>query len=319
MDSLKHQKKSIYNCIPVEAIQERDIDFLLLEEIKCNKDFINWFVSKILGEGIKFELLKAWHSISSDGMGQSDVVFKIDSSGKTILFLIENKLNADFQPEQANRYHTRGNSFMNRQECDEYNTILFAPQKYQSRTNGFHYHISYEDLRDWFLNQNNLGSRGLFKVEMLNAAIEKLRRGYTPIINDAATKFRWEYYNYANEKYPKLKMSRPKNELPRKTGFMRFKPLDAYLLKQEFIIHKQFGTVDLQLRRFENNLELFKQKFQQTFTKEMKPVITGKSVSLRIEVPQINIVRDFEEQKPKIEIALQKAIVLYNWAMRNLK
>ena len=32
------------NYLPIESIQERDIDLLLLEEFNCNEDFIQWFV-----------------------------------------------------------------------------------------------------------------------------------------------------------------------------------------------------------------------------------------------------------------------------------
>lgn len=34
------------NILPVESIQERDIDLILLEEFNVEKSFCNWFIDK---------------------------------------------------------------------------------------------------------------------------------------------------------------------------------------------------------------------------------------------------------------------------------
>ncbi|MBS9525943.1 hypothetical protein KI659_18120 [Litoribacter alkaliphilus] len=50
----------------------------------------------------------------------------------------------------------------------------------------------------------------------------------------------------------------------------------------------------------------------------MKLVITGKSASLLIKVPRIEVREDFEEQLPKVEEALQRVKEVYEWGRENL-
>ena len=102
------QKKSS-GIIPVEAVQERDTDLLILEEIKCNSSFTNWLLKKTIGLITKYELIGAWHSLTQVGLGESDLAFIIQTAKRTILFFIENKVDSDFQPNQATRYRIRGN------------------------------------------------------------------------------------------------------------------------------------------------------------------------------------------------------------------
>ncbi len=51
----------------------------------------------------------------------------------------------------------------------------------------------------------------------------------------------------------------------------------------------------------------------------MEIVKTGKSHSIRIKTTPVNIEEDFEKQLPEIEEALQKVLILFNWAQKNLK
>lgn len=89
--------------ISFKAIRERDTDMLLLEELKCNRSFSDWFNKKIIGYKGKYKVEGGWHSINHSGLGESDIVFKISFKKETILFLIENKIDTDFMPDQAKR------------------------------------------------------------------------------------------------------------------------------------------------------------------------------------------------------------------------
>lgn len=55
-----------------------------------------------------------------------------------------------------------------------------------------------------------------------------------------------------------------------------------------------------------------------TFSDEMEIVQTGKSVSLRIKVPNIVMQENFNEQLENIKIALKKVETLYEWCKKNL-
>jgi hypothetical protein len=313
------KKIELSNLIPVEAVQERDTDLLILEEINCNRNFTDWLLEKTIGHKIKYDLIGAWHSLTQVSLGESDLAFIVRKERKMILFLIENKVGADFRPDQATRYKERGKQKKDNGECDEFYTILFAPKQYIKINSDFDFYLEYEEVKNWFLQQTNLGNRAIYKATILEIAIEKLRRGYTPIINKAATDFRWAYYNYAEKHFPHLKMKKPKIELPQKTGFIRFKPTDVALQNGDFIIHKVRGDVDLRLARHAENFGDLINKYQTTLTEEMEIVQTGKSVSLRIKVPNLVMQRNFNEQLEYIDIALKKVETLYEWGKKNLK
>lgn len=302
--------------ISFKAIRERDTDMLLLEELKCNRSFSDWFLKKTLNRKMRYKFVEAWHSITHSGLGESDIVFKIRSNKETVLFLIENKLDTAFMPDQAKRYRKRGDDKLSSGECTSYYTVLFAPASYIHRNDDFDFYLEYEEVRDWFMSDNGMGDRGKFKADILKIAIERLRRGYTAIINKDTTKFKWDYYIYIERNYPFLKMKRPKEQMPKRTGFMRFQPDGLGLRKNEYLIHKKRGDVDLQLSETKKGIKI---KYRKLLLKGMEIVKTGKSYSIRLKTTPIDIEGDFEEQLPEIKEAIKKVIILYDWAKKNLK
>lgn len=304
--------------IPVEAVQERDIDLLILEELKCNPKFTGWILSETIDLKENYEFIGAWHSLSQVGLGESDLAFKIKTKSELILFLIENKIDADFQPDQANRYRQRGQKRVENRECDIFYTILVAPKNYIVRNDDFDFYIEYEAIKDWFITQSGLGDRATYKAEVLEIAIEKLRRGYTAIVDERATKFWWAYYNFANENYPHLKMKKPQAGIPKGSSFIIFEPSDIGLGKRDLIIHKGYGVVDLQLAGKGDEINSLVEMFQNTLSEDMEIVKANKSASIRIKVEAIDVTKDFNEQKEIIANALDKADRLYHWAKDNL-
>ena len=90
----------------VEAVTERDIDLLLLEELNVSDDFSTWFYSAITKNNDKPSSKGAWHSITDPDFGESDLVVIYDNG---LAILIENKIDAIEQPQQGRRYKARGN------------------------------------------------------------------------------------------------------------------------------------------------------------------------------------------------------------------
>jgi len=312
-------KKKLSDMIPVEAVQERDTDLLVLEELKCNRNFTDWFLTKTIGQVGNYDFIGAWHSLSQVGLGESDLAFKIKTETQEIIFLLENKIDTDFQPNQAVRYRQRGQKRIEDGECDKFHTILLAPKKYIILNDDFDFYIEYEEIREWFLQQDDLGDRAKYKADVLEIAIEKLRRGYSPIIDEGATGFWWNYYHYANEHYPHLKMRKPPAGIPKGSSFMIFEPTDIRLDKGDQIIHKGYGVVDLQLAGRGDQLDVLLDKYADRLTDEMEIVQAGKSTSIRIIVDKVDVTKDFNEQMEIIKTAFQKADMLYNWSKENLK
>lgn len=310
--------ESLSNVIPVEAVQERDTDLLVLEELKSNSNFRDWFLSKTIGSIPDYEFEGAWHSLTQVGLGESDLAFIVISENIKTLFLLENKIDADFQPDQAERYRKRGENRIKDGQCDKYYTVLLAPKKYIVRNDDFDYYLEYEEIREWFLQQTDLGERSQYKADVLEIAIEKLRRGYSAIVDEHATNFWWDYYHYANKNYPHLKMRKPPAGIPKGSGFMTFEPTDAGLGKRDQIIHKGYGAVDLQFAGKASEIEDIIAEFSDSLSDEMEIVEAGKSASIRIKIERIDTLGKLQEQMDIVNNALEKADTLYKWAKQNL-
>lgn len=95
----------------VKSITERDIDFIMLEELSINTEFQEWFASRVFGERIFKAQIGAWHSVNDSNLGETDLLFIFESIEESrIALLIENKVDAIPQPKQGERYQLRGKS-----------------------------------------------------------------------------------------------------------------------------------------------------------------------------------------------------------------
>lgn len=89
----------------MEAVAERDIDLLILEVLTVSREFAQWFYQENHLVPPTEGKSKAFHSVSDAELGESDIVVLYDN-GHAIL--IENKIGAIAQKDQARRYQQRG-------------------------------------------------------------------------------------------------------------------------------------------------------------------------------------------------------------------
>jgi hypothetical protein len=115
----------------VASIAERDIDLLIMEELSVSTEFREWFSSRVYGEPIYQSEIGVWHSVSDAQLGESDLVFLFEALDESrIAILIENKIDAQPQPEQGRRYRLRGNKGLKEGHWDQFKTCVVAPSKY---------------------------------------------------------------------------------------------------------------------------------------------------------------------------------------------
>lgn len=89
----------------IASVAERDIDFLLLEELSVSVEFQEWLASRVFNEVIYAAKIGAWHSVSESGLGESDLIFIFSGiDGQRNAVLIENKVDAVPQRKQGLRY-----------------------------------------------------------------------------------------------------------------------------------------------------------------------------------------------------------------------
>lgn len=87
-------------------VYERDMDLLIAEEISCSKQFLHLFLDVL---GIQDASVDNVHLSKSDEDGETDITVVLDIAGKKHGLLIEDKIDATAQPDQAGRYLKRGN------------------------------------------------------------------------------------------------------------------------------------------------------------------------------------------------------------------
>ncbi len=194
--------------IPVEAIQERDVDLILLEELTTDNAFCEWFIKEL---GLPNLTLSngSWRSISDFGLGETDILYSYNSDTKKIFVLIENKLDASFQNEQYDRYFKRAKEYETKKECDIAYVVLVAPELYCENQSEFENYVTYEAIAKRL--EFTGTKRNLFKSKLLQIATEKLRRGYQPVNSVPVQNFWHSYWEYKEKNYPSLIMKKTRN------------------------------------------------------------------------------------------------------------
>ncbi len=89
--------------MPVKRKYERDIDLLLAEEFSVHPAFATWVLTKTKFAGQEAAVVDV-HVSRADVQGESDlIVVFARPTGDRFAILIEDKLNAPLQPDQADR------------------------------------------------------------------------------------------------------------------------------------------------------------------------------------------------------------------------
>ena len=209
----------------IEAVYERDIDLLLVEEFFCDIEFIRHFLRETsIPLPLSIDSVSVTRSVT-DKTGETDIVVEYESLDGPICMLIENKIDANFQPGQIERYGVRKKTI----ESHVY-TLLIAPFDYLKDVVGFDYTVSYEYLIPYF---ETCGRRGKYKIELLRIAIDKLRRGYQPVNDELNLRFQ-KYYFTLVQRTENLIMEEPKVK-PTNSTWIRSKHRKHPMLD---IIHK---------------------------------------------------------------------------------
>jgi hypothetical protein len=123
---------------------------------------------------------------TADAFGEADlVIVYTEQSGKRIAILIENKIQAVFQPRQAERYRQRGEAGNG---WDSFWTCLVAPESYVNRQHSFDSAVTLDSLdqppdeekgispallRDWREIPSEALERGEIRI-LIQQAVEQL-------------------------------------------------------------------------------------------------------------------------------------------------
>jgi hypothetical protein len=197
---------------------ERDVDLLLVEELKCSGDFVHWFVDKlsaIVGSPIKITTSEVTHSKRRTyNRREIDICLALKArSGSPTYLLIENKLDTSEQFEQAESYRAEAELFVKSGEARGAYTVLVCPDAYSRQhrqfSSKFDANISYEEISLYLAERarqsGELGLRLRHRHEILEQAITKSRRGYQAVPLAIIEQFNAKYVALALKECPTLK------------------------------------------------------------------------------------------------------------------
>ena len=191
---------------PIDFITEREVDLLLLMALHSSADFRGFVVSRTLCAGV-VEFLDGWRGVF-DQTGETDLLllFK-DESDRRIAVLIEDKINAPFQPDQSDRYTKRGQDGVARGWWESFVTCLCAPARFGEplrATNAWGVILTYEQI-DAHL-RNSKESFAPFLRRALGCAIEEEYSGGF-VTDRRATAFWQRYRGLCRAEFPDLHMT----------------------------------------------------------------------------------------------------------------
>lgn len=211
---------------------ERDIDLLLVEELYSSRDFVLWMASKV---GMT-KPIRQWDVKHSKQRTRSrreiDIfvdILHVDQSRTALL--IENKIDATEQPDQAESYREELDVLA--PNFDKPAMIIVCPEGYRDRyedfATKFDVCITYQAIRDWFAEaETEAGDEAVLRyrlrAELFDQAIHKHRRGYTAIPDSVVGDFNAKYVKMLSEIAPQIvpgnSMLKPAN--PRESTSMIF-------------------------------------------------------------------------------------------------
>lgn len=293
--------------LPVEAIQERDIDLVLLEELATDPSFGKWFVQELNLPPLSI-VNGAWHSIS-DFSGETDVLFSYNAEGDTIFVLIENKINAAFQKEQFERYEERAGRYIESGKCKAAFSILVAPELYCINQNDFERYISYETIAKYLKNGGT--KRSTFRSQLFKIASEKLRRGYQAVNSIPVQAFWHAYWNYRAENHPSLWMKKP-DIVPQNSDWPML--YDDRVEGVTFFHKLAQGNVDAS---FKADSQTLINQIKANLPENARLIKHSKTFSIRIFSGKIDRTKAFQDQIEPVKNGLKNLEYLRDWVLKN--
>ena len=169
---------------------ERDIDLLIIEELKCSRVFVEWFIGEIARHtGIEesfdcFDVIHSKRRIHT--RREIDITLTLSSGKRRVVALIENKLDTAPQPKQAESYRDEAAALV-AGGADAVWTVLVCPYSYAGQKEGFSAGfdcvVTYEAIATHLSERSEttggeLAARLVHRAKLMDQAVTKARRGY---------------------------------------------------------------------------------------------------------------------------------------------
>lgn len=283
---------------PMQWLRERDIDLLICSELHSGGVLRNIFLGDWKDDIEEFE--GAWVS-HHDVDGESDIVAAFRTENRFVILLIEDKIDAEFQPDQPQRYRSRAERWKASLPVGSaVETVLLAPEEY-SENEGidlFDRMVSYEDVTAALGDSPDPRTR--FLAETLRNGIESHRQGYNPQPSETTTNAWTAIWEMVRAEAPLLRMEKPFNK-PLRAGFISFANAvgvsSADTGRRAKIMYKAVhGNVDIEFASM--SAGTLENAVGAILEEGMTVAQANKSASIRIRVPALDfgqLTDDYQE------------------------
>jgi hypothetical protein len=192
-------------------LHERDIDVLMQEELIFNRQ-----VCEIFSKALTLDELRIHQCRLSvvDQTGETDLFALFSLGAQRGVLLIENKIDAAFQPRQPERYRERATALASEAGYKWIFCVLIAPRQYigaNSEASGhFDAIIAYEDLASAIASEAT--ERSKHRAALLLRSVEQARSSYILTPAPEVTNVWQRIYTIATREFPALEMEVPSDK-----------------------------------------------------------------------------------------------------------
>lgn len=280
--------------------RERDIDLLICSELHSPGPLRNLFLGGWNSGVAEFD--GAWVSCH-DVDGESDIVASFKAGANVLILLIEDKIDAPFQPDQPERYRARAQRWQaSLPSQSEVRTVLLAPGEYSENEGSdlFDRQISYEDIIAALSGSGD--PRTQFLVQTLKNGVVSHERGYSSEPSEATTRIWRAIWDCVDSEAPRLRMKKPSSK-PTRAGFIHFGSAVGVSSTQTqgraVIVYKPAReNADIQFSN--TQVATLEDAVAGILDSDMTIAKAGKSASIRLKVPRVDFGLPPDDQQDAI-------------------
>jgi hypothetical protein len=265
-----------------------------------------------------------YQMIFGDTAGTASEMIEGNGGGRRYALLIEDKVGAEAQPEQCNRYFKRGEIGIEKKEYEEFFVFICASAEYvatNEEAKHYPYSMSFEELDDYFSKRDDAFSKA--RHQQIQQALFFAKVPYRKIVDTKATEFWKSYVEYQRNQYPNLQLPNGSKEKSR-NGDWPVYDTQLNCRNMIYIQHKMDrGYVDLTFRGMADRQKELSD-FLQSQIGDYEGIglgvsSAGKSAVLRKDMGQDNTLsfqKSFEEQREIAELHFQAIYQLHTIASK---
>ena len=285
-------------------IIERDADFAIIKAFESNKKVRELFLDQLnvrLNEK-DLEIEKVYQSLMEQD-GESDIVIVLNYKRNRVAIFIEDKIDAEAQTNQIDRYEIRAKAFVESQQLNGYDVFLVCPKSYFTNEK-YEKRVRYEDIIECL--------DPSLEREVLAKAVEGSKNGNK---SEEATNFWYSLYEYVWNNYTNDEIEicgSPTGKSARSLWPTFRTPIKGLSI----IMKTNSRTVDLEFSGMAERMNVVNDALQRIGV-ENTVIKTGKSASLQIPISEENVIyitSDFGPQLERVKVWLKTVLDLTNVA-----